>query len=187
LPRLLEWLHEASPDVACLQELKTDDSKFPIQAIQDAGYGALWHGQRSYHGVAILAKGETPRELRRGLPEEPADKHTRYLEAEARGIVVASVYLPNGNPVPSPNFDYKLRWFERFIRHAEELSSSARPVVLAGDLNVIPTDFDVYNPGGDSMPSCSRPRAMRFAGYWRKAGWTARASCIRKSGCTPTG
>jgi exodeoxyribonuclease-3 len=102
LPRLLEWLRETSPDIVCLQELKTDDTKFPARAIQNAGYGAIWHGQRSFHGVAILSKGETPKELRRGLPGEPSDQHTRYLEAETKGLVVASIYLPNGiQPDPS--------------------------------------------------------------------------------------
>jgi exodeoxyribonuclease III len=145
LPRLLEWLRETGPDVVCLQELKTDDSKFPAKAVQDAGYGAIWHGQRAHHGVAVLAKGETATELRRGLPGEPSDGQTRYLEAETKGLVVASIYLPNGNPVPSPNFDYKLLWFERFIRHSRKLYDCGKPVLLAGDLNVIPTDFDIYN------------------------------------------
>ena len=146
LPRLLEWLEETSPDIVCLQELKTDDTKFPAKAIEKAGYGAIWHGQRSHHGVAILSKGETPAELRRGLPGEASDKHTRSLEAGTKGLVVASIYLPNGNPVGSPNFEYKLRWFERLIRYAKRLYASGKPVVLAGDLNVVPTDFDIYNP-----------------------------------------
>ena len=143
LPRLLEWLRETSPDVVCLQELKTDDTKFPIRAIQEAGYGAIWHGQRAHHGVAILAKGETPKEIRRGLSGDDADKQARYLEADIHGLVVASIYLPNGNPRPSANFDYKLAWFERLIAHSKRLI--AKPVVLAGDLNVVPTDFDIYN------------------------------------------
>ena len=144
LPRLLEWLAETEPDVVCLQELKTDDTKFPITALRDAGYEAIWHGQRSYHGVAILAKGVGPVEVRRGLPDEPADVHTRYLEARVGGLTIASIYLPNGNPVASPNYAYKLRWFERLIRYSRGLIG--RPAVLAGDLNVVPTDFDVYNP-----------------------------------------
>ena len=145
LPRLVEWLDETSPDIVCLQELKTDDSKFPAKALADAGYGAVWHGQRSHHGVAILAKGKTPRELRRGLPGDPTDVATRYLEAEVNGLLVASIYLPNGNPVPSPNFDYKLRWFDRLLQYTRPLAESGRPAVLAGDLNVVPDKIDIYN------------------------------------------
>lgn len=145
LPRLLEWLAETTPDVVCLQELKTDDSKFPARAIQDAGYGAIWHGQRAHHGVAILARNAIPRETRRGLPGADEDSETRYLEAELGELVVASIYLPNGNPVPGPRFDYKLAWFERLIAYAQRLLDAERPVVLAGDLNVVPTDFDIYN------------------------------------------
>src|SRR5581483_3075797 len=145
LPRLLEWLHETTPDIVCLQELKTDDSKFPAQAIESAGYGAIWHGQRAHHGVAILARNAKPRETRRGLPGADEDSETRYLEAEIGDLLVASLYLPNGNPVPGPRFDYKLAWFERLIRYADALLASNRPIVLAGDFNVVPTDFDIYN------------------------------------------
>ena len=145
LPRLLEWLAETRPDVACLQEIKTDDSRFPAKAIEAAGYGAVWHGQRAHHGVAILARGEVPVEVRRGLPGDAADDQARYLEARVQGITVASVYLPNGNPQPGPKFDYKLAWFERLIRHARTLIDSGGPVVLAGDFNVVPTDADIYN------------------------------------------
>ena len=145
LPRILDWLAETSPDVVCLQELKTDDTKFPVRSFEDAGYGAVWHGQRSHHGVAILAKGETPREIRRGLPGHGEDKQARYLEAEVKGLVVASIYLPNGNPQPGPKFDYKLAWFERLIEHAESLYLTGRPIILAGDFNVVPTNFDIYN------------------------------------------
>jgi exodeoxyribonuclease III len=145
LPRLLEWLAETSPDVVCLQEIKTTDEKCPARALEDAGYGSLWHGQRSHHGVAILAKGERPMEIRRGLPGDEVDTQARYLEAQVKGLVVASVYLPNGNPQPGPKFDYKLAWFERFNAHARALMDSGRPVVLAGDLNVVPTKADIYN------------------------------------------
>src|SRR6187401_2658808 len=133
LPRLLEWLRETQPDIVCLQELKTDDTKFPVRALEEAGYGAIWHGQRSHHGVAILARGETPAELRRGLSGDSVDRETRYLEASVKGLRVASIYLPNGNPQPGPRFDYKLAWFERLIRYAAKLCNSAQPVVLAGD------------------------------------------------------
>ena len=145
LPRLVEWLAETGPDVVCLQEIKTGDATFPARAIHEAGYAAIWHGQRSHHGVAVLARGASIRELRRGLPGDDTDRESRYLEGETSGIVVASVYLPNGNPQPGPRFDYKLAWFERLIRHAATLQPSATPVVLAGDLNVVPTDDDIYN------------------------------------------
>jgi len=171
LPRLLEWLATASPDVACLQELKTDDSKFPIRAIESAGYGAIWHGQRSHHGVAILAKGETPIELRRGLPGDPVDTQTRYLEAKTKDIVVASIYLPNGNPTGSANFEYKLRWFERFVEYANQLAKSTLPTVLAGDLNVVPTDFDIYNPGWWRGDAVMQPEAREAYGKLLAQGW----------------
>ena len=145
LPRLLAWLEETSPDIVCLQEIKTTDEKCPAQVLERAGYQSLWHGQRSHHGVAILAKGARPVELRRGLPGDELDKQARYLEAEINGLTIASVYLPNGNPQPGPKFDYKLAWFERFNAHARALLDSGRPAVLAGDLNVVPTKADIYN------------------------------------------
>jgi len=145
LPRLREWLQESKPDVACLQEIKTSDDRFPAKPIEAAGYGAIWHGQRSHHGVAILARGEVPVEMRRGLPGEDSDLQARYLEAQVRGVRIASVYLPNGNPQPGPKFDYKLAWFERLIRHAQTLIDSGEPVLLAGDFNVVPTNADIYN------------------------------------------
>ena len=144
LPRLLEWLEESKPDVACLQELKAPDETFPLDAIRDAGYGALWSGQKSFNGVAILARGRDLVERRRGLPGDPDDLHSRYLEATVDGVVVASIYLPNGNPQPGPKFDYKLAWFERLLTHARSLAESGHPVVLAGDYNVVPTDADIY-------------------------------------------
>jgi exodeoxyribonuclease-3 len=145
MPRLLEWLEEMRPDIACLQEIKTADATFPAKPIEDAGYGVVFHGQRSHHGVAVLARGEKPVELRRGLPGDDADGQARWLEARAKGIHVVSVYLPNGNPVPSPNFDYKLAWLERLVRHASTLVDSPEPIVLAGDFNVVPTKADIYN------------------------------------------
>jgi len=182
LPRLLEWLDETRPDIVCLQELKTDDTKFPARALADAGYGALWHGQRAHHGVAILARGETPRELRRGLPGNDADVHTRYLEAEVNDIVVASIYLPNGNPVPSPNYEYKLAWFARLLRYTKPLAASGRPVVLAGDLNVIPTDADIYNAflWREDAVMQAEPRAA-FAELLAQ-GWTDAARALHPSG-----
>jgi len=145
LRRLLDWLQETSPDIVCLQEIKTSDEKCPARVLEHAGYGSIWHGQRSHHGVAILAKGEWPVEVRRGLPGDALDRQARYLEARVKGLVVASVYLPNGNPQPGPKFDYKLAWFERLNAHARVLMDSGDPVVLAGDLNVVPTKADIYN------------------------------------------
>ena len=146
LPVLLRWLEEASPDVVCLQETKVTDAGFPIAAIRAAGYGARWHGQPSWNGVAILARGTDPIETRRGLPGDPADLQSRYLEAAVHGVLVGCLYLPNGNPQPGPKFQYKLAWFERLLAHARGLVDSGHPVALAGDYNVVPTDFDIYDP-----------------------------------------
>src|SRR6202789_1620016 len=145
LAHLLEWLDKESPDVACLQELKAPDAGFPIAAIREAGYGAIWHGQASWNGVAILARGADPIESRRGLPGDPDDTHSRYIEATVGGVLVGCLYLPNGNPQPGPKFDYKIAWFERLIKYAKTLQAASRPAVLAGDFNVVPTDFDIYN------------------------------------------
>ena len=146
LPALLEWLEESRPDVACLQELKAPQEKFPEAALRDAGYHAIWHGQKSWNGVAILARGAAPQEVGRGLPGDDADAQSRYIEAMVDGIHIACLYLPNGNPAPGPKFDYKLAWFERLIGHAAGLLASGGPVVLAGDFNVMPTELDVYKP-----------------------------------------
>ncbi len=146
LPVLLRWLAETRPDVACLQELKAPQEKFPEAAIRQAGYGVIWHGQKSWNGVAILARGLDPIEQRRSLPGDPDDIHSRYIEAQVHGILVGCLYLPNGNPAPGPKFDYKLRWLERLTKHAEALLAAKTPTVLAGDYNVIPTDLDVYKP-----------------------------------------
>jgi exodeoxyribonuclease-3 len=146
LPVLLRWLAEAEPDVVCLQELKAPPEKFPHAAIQAAGYGAIWHGQKSWNGVAILARGAEPIETRRGLPSDSDDAQSRYIEAAVNGVLIGCIYLPNGNPAPGPKFDYKLRWFERLTAHAAELLATGVPVVLAGDYNVIPTELDVYKP-----------------------------------------
>lgn len=171
LPRLVEWLQETSPDIVCLQELKTDDSKFPAGALEAAGYGAVWHGQRSHHGVAILGKGETPREIRRGLPGDPEDKQSRYLEAEVKGLVVASIYLPNGNPQPGPKFDYKLQWFERLIEHAQTMRELTRPVVLAGDFNVVPTNADIYNAWVWRLDAVMQPESRNAYQRLLAQGW----------------
>jgi exodeoxyribonuclease-3 len=146
LPVLLRWLGKTEPDIVCLQELKAPDERFPVKAVEDAGYEAIWHGQKSWNGVAILSRVGTPVETRRGLPGDPDDVHSRYIEAAVNGVLVAGLYLPNGNPRPGPKFDYKLRWFERLIAHAAEFIATDMPVVIAGDFNVMPTTRDVYKP-----------------------------------------
>jgi exodeoxyribonuclease-3 len=144
LPNLLRWLRAAAPDVVCLQELKAADRSFPEAAIRDAGYGAVWRGQPTWNGVAILARGATPVLTRTELPGDPDDGQSRYIEAAVGGVLIACIYLPNGNPQPGPKFDYKLTWFERLIAHASELLAAEVPAVLAGDYNVVPTDQDIY-------------------------------------------
>jgi exodeoxyribonuclease-3 len=146
LPALLQWLEEKQPDVACLQELKAPQEKFPEEAINAAGYQAIWLGQKSWNGVAILTRGQAPQEVRRGLPGDSEDEQSRYIEAMVNGVLVACLYLPNGNPYPGPKFDYKLAWFERLITRAAEMMASGGKVVLAGDFNVMPTELDVYKP-----------------------------------------
>jgi len=146
LPALLAWLEQTRPDVACLQELKAPQDRFPHQALEAAGYGTIWHGQSAWNGVAILRRGGEPVERRRGLPGDETDPHSRYIEAEIDGVVIGCLYLPNGNPAPGPKYDYKLGWLARFERHAQALLAEKRPVVLAGDYNIIATDLDVYVP-----------------------------------------
>jgi len=146
LPRLLEWLAESRPDIACLQETRTGDASFPVDAIASAGYGAIWHGQPRHHGVAILARGEVPLQVRRGLPGDEGDAQARYLEARAKGITVASIYLPNGNPASTPKYDYKIKWMRRLFDYSRERLKLEEPLVLAGDYNVIPAEADVHNP-----------------------------------------
>jgi exodeoxyribonuclease-3 len=144
LPNLLEWLHEAAPDVVCLQELKAADEEFPVDAIRGAGFEAVWRGQKSWNGVAILGRGAAPIVTRTDLPGDPSDRQSRYIEAAVNGVIVASLYAPNGNPQPGPKFDYKLAWLDRLAAHAAELCAAGVPVVLAGDYNVVPTSRDIY-------------------------------------------
>ena len=146
LPVLLRWLEQSTPDVVCLQELKAPEEKFPADAIEKAGYGAIWHGQKSWNGVAILARGLKPEETQRGLPGDPDDLHSRYIESNINGLLIGCLYLPNGNPAPGPKFDYKLAWFKRLTQYAKRLVSLEQPVILAGDYNVIPTELDAYKP-----------------------------------------
>jgi exodeoxyribonuclease-3 len=172
LPRLLEWLAETQPDIVCLQELKAPQDRFPFAAIQQAGYGAIWHGQKSWNGVAILARGAAPIETRKGLPGDPDDVQSRYIEAAVSGLIVGCLYLPNGNPAPGPKFDFKLRWFERLSAHAAGLLKSRHPVVLAGDYNVMPTDLDVYKPERWLDDALFRPEVRAAYKALVDQGWT---------------
>jgi exodeoxyribonuclease-3 len=169
---LLRWLALAKPDIVCLQELKAPQDKFPAAAIRDAGYAAIWHGQKSWNGVAILSRGAAPVERRRVLPGDPADVHSRYIEADVGGMVVACLYLPNGNPAPGPKFDYKLGWFKRFNAHAKKLLKSTAPVVLAGDYNVMPTDIDVHRPERWLDDALFRPEVRKAYASLVSQGWT---------------
>ena len=172
LPALIRWLAESKPDVACLQELKAPQEKFPEAEIRNAGYGVIWHGQKSWNGVAILARGNDPVETRRALPGDPEDLHSRYIEATIDGVRVGCLYLPNGNPTPGPKFDYKLRWLERLTKHAQELFASAEPVVLAGDYNVIPTEIDVYKPEHWLKDALFLPEVRAAFANLVAMGWT---------------
>jgi exodeoxyribonuclease-3 len=172
LPVLLRWLEEANPHVVCLQELKASQEKFPEAAIRDAGYSAIWHGQKAWNGVAVLARGHTPVETRRRLPGEPEDNNSRYIEAAVNGIIIGCLYLPNGNPAPGPKFDAKLRWFNRFINHAAELLASGLPVILAGDYNVMPTNLDVYKPERWANDALFRPEVRAAFQQLLAQGWT---------------
>jgi exodeoxyribonuclease III len=169
---LLSWLERESPDIVCLQELKATDAQFPADAIENAGYGALWQGQASWNGVAILAKDTQPVLSRRGLPGADDDTHSRYIEAAVHGVLIGCLYLPNGNPQPGPKFDYKLAWFERFNAHAEKLFESGHPVVLAGDYNVVPTDDDIYNTRSWLKDALLQPESRAAYARLLEQGWT---------------
>jgi len=169
---LLRWLEETKPDVVCLQELKAPQEKFPIEAITDAGYNAIWHGQKQWNGVAILSRGLEIDEIGRGLPGDPEDLQSRYLEAMVGGIVICCLYLPHGNPAPGPKFDYKLRWFERLTARASALMKMKTPVVLVGDFNVMPTELDVYKPERWVNDALFRPETRAAFNLLIKQGWT---------------
>ena len=177
LPVLLRWLNETTPDIVCLQELKAPQEKFPEGAIKDAGYNALWHGQKSWNGVAILSRNGEPREVRRALPGDEEDVHSRYIEAMIGDMTIGCLYLPNGNPAPGPKFDYKLSWFERLTRHAAELLSSGKPVVLTPDYNVMPTELDVYKPERWVDDALFRPETRAAFKKLVDQGWS---DAIRK-------
>lgn len=172
LPVLLDWLARAKPDVVCLQELKAPQEKFPQDAIRDAGYGAIWLGQKSWNGVAILTRGETPLETMRGLPGEPDPAQSRYIEGLVNGILIGCIYLPNGNPAPGVKFTYKLAWFDALAKHAANLLAGDVPVVLAGDFNVMPTDMDVYKPESWRDDALFRPEVREAFHRLTAQGWT---------------
>ena len=175
LPVLLRWLNETSPDVVCLQELKAPQEKFPEEVLKDAGYSAIW--QKSWNGVAILSRKEKPQEVRRALPGDEEDTHSRYIEAIINGITIGCLYLPNGNPAPGPKFDYKLSWFERLTKHASDLLAKDKPVLLTGDYNVMPTELDVYKPERWVKDALFRPETREAFRNLVSQGWT---DAIRK-------
>jgi exodeoxyribonuclease-3 len=174
---LLRWLKEAKPDIACLQELKAPDEKFPEKAIRDAGYHAIWHGQKSWNGVAILSRNGELKEVRRALPGDPEDNHSRYIEAIVNNLVIGCLYLPNGNPYPGPKFDYKLKWFKRLTAHAKKLLAHNVPVALVGDYNVMPTELDVYKPEKWVNDALFREEVRAAFKQLAAQGWT---DAIRK-------
>jgi exodeoxyribonuclease-3 len=177
LPVLVRWLSETAPDIVCLQELKAPQEKFPEQAIKELGYHAIWHGQKSWNGVAILAKNLEIKEIRHVLPGDPEDMHSRYIEAVIEGITVGGLYLPNGNPAPGPKFDYKLKWFERLQKHAKSLLAQRTPVILTGDFNVMPAEIDVYKPERWVEDALFRPETRTAFKALTDQGWT---DAIRK-------
>ena len=172
LPRLLEWLEETRPAVACLQEIKSQDEGFPAHEFEAIGYHAIWHGQKGFNGVAILADGVAPLEVQRGLPGDPTDEHSRYIETEVFGVRVACIYLPNGNPVPGPKFDYKLAWMERLRTRMRELRNGEIPTVVIGDFNVIPEDKDVWSPAAMASDALMQPEARDAYAHLLGDGWT---------------
>ena len=172
LPRLLEWLEETRPDVVCLQELRIYHEEFPVDAIRDAGYGMLYRGQKPrYNGVAILARGSDPVEVRVGLPGDPVDTESRYIEAAVDGVLIGCLYAPNGNPQPGPKFDRKLLWLDLFIKHAATLYDSGQPVVLAGDYNIVPTPFDIYQTTSYDKDALVQPESRERFGTLLDQGW----------------
>jgi len=172
LASLIDWIQATEPDVVCLQELKSPNENFPEDALRRIGYGAVFHGQRSWNGVAILARGREPIETGRGLPGFESDTHSRYIEAVVDGIVIGCLYLPNGNPWPGPKFDYKLQWMAAFDAHARKLWQSGLPVVLCGDYNVVPTDDDIYDPASWRKDALLQPESRQAYARLLQQGWT---------------
>jgi exodeoxyribonuclease-3 len=172
LPNLLLWLQQAKPDIVALQELKSSDEDFPLSAIENAGYGAAWRGQKTWNGVAILARQAEPVLIRTELPGDAADKEARYIEAAVKGIIVTSIYLPNGNPQPGPKFDYKLEWFRRLRSHAAKFIQQEIPVVLAGDYNVAPTELDIYPTKSWDKDALIQPKSRAAFQSLVVQGWT---------------
>jgi exodeoxyribonuclease-3 len=172
LPNLLRWLRSAKPDVVALQELKSADADFPVDAINKAGYGAVWRGQKTWNGVAILARNAEPVLIRTELPGDRDDHEARYIEAAVRGIIVTSIYLPNGNPQPGPKFDAKLKWFKRLTAHARKLLKSGAPIILAGDFNVAPTEIDIYPTRSWDDDALIQPQSRAAYARLVKQGWT---------------
>jgi len=172
LANLVAWLDATQPDVVCLQETKVVDTLFPVQALAEAGYTAVFKGERTYNGVAILARGAEPVVTRRSLPGDPADPQSRYIEAAINGVLVGCIYAPNGNPVPGPKFAYKLAWLERLHVHARSLLDAGVPVVLAGDYNVVPTDFDIYRHKSRGRDAVIQPQARAAFRRLLEQGWT---------------
>ncbi|MCX2584810.1 exodeoxyribonuclease III [Pedobacter sp. MR22-3] len=168
---LLKWLKERSPDVVCLQEIKCQEKDFPAKKLMDAGYHSVWQGQKSWNGVAILFKREI-KETKRGLPGDPADDHSRYIEAFISGLVIGCIYLPNGNPAPGPKFEYKLKWLKRLTAHSKKLLSFGIPTILIGDYNVIPTDLDLYNPNRFRDNALFFPESKKAYQKLLSLGWT---------------
>ena len=172
LPVLLAWLKRAKPDIVCLQELKTAHEAFPAEAIEDVGFLSVHRGEKTWNGVAILARGARPVLTRTDLPGDPSDRQSRYIEAAVKGILVASIYLPNGNPQPGPKFTYKLAWLDRLIKHAASLKRSKQPVILAGDYNVVPTDLDIYPTKSWDDDALLQPESRAAFQRLLKQGWT---------------
>jgi len=171
LPNLLRWLKAAKPDAVALQELKASDAEFPHSAIEKAGYGAVWRGQKTWNGVAILARKAEPVLIRDRLPGDAGDHEARYIEAAVNGVIVTSIYLPNGNPQPGPKFDYKLDWFKRLRTHATKFLKQDIPVVLAGDYNVAPTEIDIYPTRSWDKDALIQPKSRAAFKSLVAQGW----------------